>query len=259
MPGNSAKVRLVLQTRDWQLLRELIQLRILDREIAKIVAPFRSTTRANTRLLALVEAGYLLRVPVGTVRGGHKYLYGLTRKAAAAIKEPYRALPWNQSSVVAGQPFLEHQLRLNDLYLALKYGPLPADRTLKVWRTFRHAVDSQVRLIPDAYCEVVSGTDTKAMFVEIDQGTESLRVWRQKVDQYLALATSGVFNRLFSQAQFRVLIVVPSLRRLQTVSKCIAAKTIKIFWLTTHAHVSRIAGCTSHWYRPGSDQPIPLF
>ena len=42
----------VLQDRDRHLLSELAVMRIADREAAKVVAGFTSTTRANTRLLA---------------------------------------------------------------------------------------------------------------------------------------------------------------------------------------------------------------
>ena len=56
MTGNKG---IVLQARDHRLLAELGVLRILDRETAKIVAGFQSTTRANARLLSLTRAGLL--------------------------------------------------------------------------------------------------------------------------------------------------------------------------------------------------------
>ena len=51
MPGNNKGI--ILQDRDRHLLRELAVMRVIDREQAKCVAGFGSTTRANTRLLAL--------------------------------------------------------------------------------------------------------------------------------------------------------------------------------------------------------------
>ena len=63
MSGN--KHGLILQPRDLQLLRELSVMRIADREQAKLAAGFTSTTRANTRLLALSRAGLLKRFLLG--------------------------------------------------------------------------------------------------------------------------------------------------------------------------------------------------
>jgi hypothetical protein len=72
MTGNNK--RLVLQPRDRRLLEELATMRVVDREQAKIVAGFGSTTRANTRLLALSRAGLLRRCFLGTTAGGSKAL-----------------------------------------------------------------------------------------------------------------------------------------------------------------------------------------
>ena len=56
MTGNNGK-GIVLQERDRHLLKELAVMRVIDREQAKCVAGFGSTTRANNRLLALTRPG----------------------------------------------------------------------------------------------------------------------------------------------------------------------------------------------------------
>ena len=66
---------MVIQDRDRHFLRELAVMRVIDREQAKVVAGFGSTTRANARLLALTRAGLLRRFFQGTVAGGAKALY----------------------------------------------------------------------------------------------------------------------------------------------------------------------------------------
>jgi hypothetical protein len=259
MAGNSARPGLVLQPRDLHLLRELFTLRVIDRDQARVVAGLRSVTRANTRLLALATAGYLRRVAVGTLRGGHKYLYALTRQGAAAVQTPYGTVPLKSHAVIAGQPYLEHQLRLNALSVALRYHPIPhRDVSVRRWVTFTRPLDAQLPLIPDAYVELETPAGTRAMFVEVDLGTESLRVWRRKIDQYITLAVTGVFSRVFHHEQFRVLIIVPTPKRLATVRACIAAVTPKLFWLTTFAATdpSRVWGPV--WYRPRDEQPQSL-
>ncbi len=56
MVGNERSLKeqlsMVIQERDRHLLREAAVMRVIDREQAKIVAGFGSTTRANARLLA---------------------------------------------------------------------------------------------------------------------------------------------------------------------------------------------------------------
>jgi hypothetical protein len=258
MAGNSACPRLVLQPRDVHLLRELHTLRVIDRDQARVVAGFRSVTRANARLLALATAGHLRRVAVGTLKGGHKYLYALARRGAAAAQVSYSAVPLKAHAIIAGQPFLEHQLRLNALYLCLRYGPIPhPDVMLVRWMTFTRPLGT-VPIIPDAYAEVRAPDGTKAMFVEVDQGTESLRVWRRKIDQYVSLAVSDSFPATFHHHQFRVLVIVPTSRRLASLQACIGKVTSKIFWLTTTASIGAPALWGPVWHRPRAGQPQSL-
>lgn len=158
-----------------------------------------------------------------------------------------------------GSRFLEHQLRLNAVYLRVRYRPIPlADVSLTRWLTFRRALTPHVPLIPDAYIDLGTPDGPKAMFLEIDQGTESLRVWRRKTDEYLKFALSGSFPTLFRQAQFRVLVIAPTVRRIAALRRCIAPKTTKIFWLTTSQAVETPDFWGPVWYRPLDDQPRPL-
>ena len=80
---------MVLQP-DLHLLRELVVLRVVDRELVKAVAGFNSTTRVNTRLLALVRAGLLRRFAMGAAGAGRNILYALTRKGARYLGVPFR-------------------------------------------------------------------------------------------------------------------------------------------------------------------------
>ena len=59
--GGNKRRGVVLQARDRKLLQELALMRVIDREQAKTIAGFGSTTRVNARLLALVRAGLLRR------------------------------------------------------------------------------------------------------------------------------------------------------------------------------------------------------
>src|SRR2546430_4111829 len=117
--------RLVLQPRDRQLLKELATMRVIDREQAKVVAGFGSTTRANTRLLALTQANLLRRCFLGTTVGGTKALYMLSPQGAQALGLPLRAPRRQKDEVVIADFFIQHQLCINEIYCRLKYQPIP--------------------------------------------------------------------------------------------------------------------------------------
>lgn len=259
MPGSNARRGLVLQPRDRHLLVELSRLRVMDREQARLVGGFQSLTRINTRLLALTHAGILTRMAVGTVRGGHKFLYSLSRKGARLVGQPFRAVPFKTDTVLAGNLFLEHQLRINALYFQLACQPIPvAGVEVQRWLTFREPIAPQLSLIPDAYLELDTPQGVRAMFIEMDLGTESLRIWHRKTQAYLQLALSGAFAARFQHPQFRVIVVVPSERRLHTVREVVRKLTTKIFWFATFEVLAGNTFWTASWRRPEAFQPQPL-
>jgi hypothetical protein len=231
----------------------------VDREQAKLVAGFRSTTRANTRLLTLVRAGLLHRVVVGTVRGGHKFLYSLTPRAARLERVRYRGR-LRQHAVLAGNLFLEHQLRLNALYLDLMHRSSP-QRAIRVrrWEVFDQLLSPHARVIPDAYIEIEGPQGLSPAFVEIDLGTESLHVWRKKTHAYLDLAISGEYQRLFGHPQFRVLVILPSDRRLETVRRAVNRVTQKIFWFVTFQSLEDAGFGSARWMRPTGSESYSFF
>lgn len=258
MAGNSAATRMVLQARDRRLLGELHALRVARREDAATVAAFGSVTRVNARLLALTRAGYLRRVAAASERGGRQYLYIVTRRGAAEAGVAYVPVPLKARTLVGGQPSFEHQLRLNALYLRLAHGLPAGSPVMAAWRTFSAEVAPGLRLIPDAYFELDTAKGPLSVFVEIDQGTESHRVWRGKVEAYMQLAASGAFGARFRRDRFRVAVVVPSVRRVRTLQRTVAALTTKLFWLATHDAASGDDPLGPTWYRPSRPDPEPF-
>src|SRR5712692_6434307 len=128
MRGNDRR-GVVIQERDRHLLEELGVMRVIDREQAEIVAGFRSTTRVNTRLLALTQAGLLRRFFLGATAGGKKALYTLSAKGAALIGVPARGPRRRNDELLVADFFVLHQLTVNHMYCALKYGNLPSPGT----------------------------------------------------------------------------------------------------------------------------------
>lgn len=245
----------VLQPRDLALLRDLAHMRVIDREYARVIGGFHSRTRVNTRLLILVRAGLLVRKAAGTTRGGHKYLYALSIRGARLIGTAYRAPLWSPYTTLAWSPSLEHQLALNRVYVELKQPRATNDGHVIRWSTFPRPISDTIRLIPDAYVEVETAQGIRSIFLEVDRGTETLKVWRRKVDAYLTLATSGEFSTRFHHAQFRVAVVVPSARRLETIRHDVSKRTDKLFWFASVG--SDLDGIVWDrvWLRPRGDNP----
>ncbi len=75
------------------------------------------------------------------------------------------------------------------------------------WIAFPKRPAPGLRLIPDGYVELETRSGIVTAFLEVDLGHERLRVWRDKVRNYLDLAVTGNFEREFKQTRFRVLVV----------------------------------------------------
>jgi hypothetical protein len=257
MRGNNRKV-VILQDRDVQLLRELAVTRVIDREQAKIVAGFSSTTRANARLLALTQAGFLRRFFWGEVGGARKALYALSPRGAAVVGVPDRGPRRSRDQVLAADSFSMHQLRVNDLYCILKYRPLPKGATFIRWISFHEPLEGTT-LIPDGYAEIEIPGKVLTLFFEVDLGTENRAIWQRKVQQYLSYAASGSFAPRFGREQFRTLVVVNSESRLTSLRIATAALTEKIFRFTIWGRIKQETFWESIWQKPsGNDRQALL-
>jgi hypothetical protein len=254
MTGNKRK-GIVLQERDRRLLREVGVARVIDRDQAKCVAGFGSTTRANCRLLALTRAGLLRRFFVGTDAVGKKALYTLSPNGAKLVASRYQGLQRRRDEVLLADFFVNHQLKVNDIYCILKFRPIPIPDTKFVrWVGFSESVDPGLALIPDGYAEIAAPGRFLAAFLEVDLGNETRAVWTKKVREYLRFAMSNTFPQQFRQDRFRVLGVTTSERRLEFLRLATATETDRIFWFTTFDAIESGGFWSAIWKRPKGDQ-----
>jgi len=254
MGGNDRRA-IVIQERDRELYKELSILRVVDREQAKIVAGFHSTTRANSRLLALTRAGLLRRFFLGTSGGGQKALYALSPEGARIVDVPYRGPRRGRDEVLVADLFVTHQLSINEIYCTLKYPSVPSGTIRFVrWVSFFESLHQGFSLIPDGYAEILHPSGTLAAFLEVDLGSEGRKVWKEKVKEYLRYALSGLFEGQFGRQRFRVLVIVTSERRLHSIRAIVAAATEKIFWFTTIESIRRDGFWSPIWLRPRDDE-----
>jgi len=255
----SKRTGLVVQERDRKLLSELAVMRIIDREMTKLVAGFDSTRRANARLLQLTRTGFLRRFFVGSIAHGRKAVYTLSPKGGEFVAAKLGGITRPAGRLVIGDAFVEHQTSINEIYLAVKHRSAPqAGARLRRWITFRQSISEAIKLTPDGYFEIALGDFIRAMFLEVDLGTEALKVWQQKTASYLQLAVSGEFTQRFGQPQFRVLVVASSEKRLANIRASVAKSTDKIFWFTTFDSIHRDGFWSPVWLRPTSGQRLSL-
>jgi hypothetical protein len=253
MTGNRRR-GVVLQDRDRRLLAELGVMRIIDREMTTVVAGFGAKTQVSLRLLELTRAGILRRFFVGTIGSGRKAVYTLSARGADVVAAPLGGINRPDGKLLTGDRFVEHQTAINEIYLAVKYKPLPAGVRLVRWHVFRQSISEAIKITPDAYFEIATGDTTRASFLEVDLGTEALKVWQQKTAYYLQLAISGEFTRKFQQPQFGVLVIANADRRLANIRATVAKSTDKIFWFATLDNIHRDGFWSQIWLRPKGDQ-----
>jgi hypothetical protein len=258
MPGPK-KRGLIGQPRDSRLLTELGVARVVDREQAKCLAGFSSTTRANTRLLALTRAGLINRFFVGTNGVGRKALYTLSLKGAKLVSSPYQGLRRAKDEFLIGDPFVHHQLRINEVYCAVKYRPIPVSGASFVrWLSFTEPIAPGLPLIPDGFFELQIAGLLISVFLEVDLGSETRAVWQAKVKTYVRYAVSGQFAQQFGDRPFRVLAITTSERRMASLRAATAAVTEKIFWFASLDAIERDGFWSAIWQRPTGDSPQPL-
>jgi hypothetical protein len=246
---------MVIQERDRRLLRELASLRVIDREQAKLIGGFRSTTRVNHRLLMLLRAGILKRFFLGTAGAGQKALYGISRKGALLAEMPYRGLQRRADEPILADLFVQHQLAVNDVYCSVKYRPVPLPG-VTFYRAlhFFQPIVPEIRLIPDGYIEFLAHGNAITCFLEIDRGVETRKTWTEKVENYLQLALSGTFERMFRQPSFRVLVLANSERRMRSIRTAVLPLTAKLFWFTTLSHARGNGFFEPIWLRPKGEE-----
>jgi Replication-relaxation len=253
MTGNS-QGGIVIQTRDEHLLREIaLVLRFVDREQAKIIAGFTSTTRANTRLLMLYRAGLLRRFFHGTVAGGRKALYACSEKGAQLVGAPYQRVRYRNDELVTTNVFLLHQSWVNWVYCWSKYtvSTRPGVSFLR-WVNFSEPIAAS--LTPDGYLEFSALEKRLGCFVEVDLGNEGIGVWKDKVRKYKQYAASGNFEKRFHVEQFRALVITNDEKRTQRLRHIVRELTEKIFWFSTISLIQTGGFWAPFWQRAAGDE-----
>src|SRR5690349_7314411 len=89
MSGNSTG-GFEVQARDVALLQRLAELRVATVEHLRIGSGFNSRSRLGERLKKMEQAGLIRQDFVGTIQGGRRAIYALTKAGAVVGNVPYR-------------------------------------------------------------------------------------------------------------------------------------------------------------------------
>jgi hypothetical protein len=239
---------MVLTERDRELIKLAESYGVLTRDQIWRVLKFGSLTRVNAILLRLTRFGYLRRRFQPTLTGSRRALYLVGHLGWELLSGPSEGKvrsSWEERSDL----FLEHQLAINDVRLAFEAESSPE------FRLVRFLSESNLRgrnlpIVPDAYLEWTHGKATTAAFLEADLGTESRKVWAEKLRGYFSLTLGDRFSREFGQPSFQVMVVTTSEKRLSNIRQLVAKHTDKVFLLTTRQAFVRHGPRAAIWQRP---------
>jgi Replication-relaxation len=212
--------RIALTERDRHLIGLVSRFRLLSRDQLMALAPFRSLTRANTRLASLVRAGLLSRkvLPIYPGKGSAQSLYYLGTQSVNATDALSHA-PRAQVRQIARWDLrqVEHVLAANQVlvdFLTAVQAVVPAVPTSFRSDPELRQIFADSALVPDGWFAWTEVGRRFNCFVEVDLHHEGLREWRSKVLRYLEYAESGLHQDRFGFNAFRVCVIARTSKRL---------------------------------------------
>lgn len=220
-----AESAVVLTPRDRRVLEHVWRFRLLNRDQLMLLAPFRSVTRANTRLAGLAKAKLLSRkfLPVHPGHGSAQALYAVGSATARALgKDPVEGLRQSRQASRWDAIHTAHLQTANQILVEfLAYSNRSSDPKVLGFQTEaelrRQFIDH--RLVPDGWIAWAREGKRYNAFIEVDLHHEGLREWRKKIVDYLAYVESGFHSELFHFQACRILVLTRSRKRLDHIRR----------------------------------------
>lgn len=252
------------------------------------------SSQCRSRLRHLETSGFLTRFerPVLRSEGRKAALFGLAAAGPDLLVSElgYVAgdIDWRPSDNSVSWAFLDHQIMINDIFIAVSQACARVGWTLSEWVDDRilkkmhtalvPVVDAdgrerQVTVVPDAYFalaypDALTG-DHRLLrfFVEADRATMTVvsnrqqqRTWQKRVRAYQAYFTSTLPAATYDTNRIRVLTVTTSPRRLESLKTATEATGGQNrYWFTTEEALSAETALeASIWHKAGSSEPVSL-
>jgi len=273
------KDTLVLTERDQKIIQAVWKYRFLASSQIKELF-FGSKSKCDRRLRELYDHAYLDRIAIPQVQGRGELVYALWDKGAELLVQENgiqrKDLKWSRQKNKIQPQFLQHELNLALFRMAVEKSVylmpevkllfwLSGEEIKAKWRTKfsahqygKNKKDGGLR--PDAYLGIETPKGKLYFFVEIDRGTESLKVIQKKIELYFNAYSKGLFEHSLGVKKFRVLFVVETDER---VSKLMTlgtnTPTPSLFWVVTQADLKESTTCfTNIWKVPENNELLPL-
>jgi hypothetical protein len=271
---NENACRLILQPRDRKIMAALHAFRMLDREQIASLFGFQSVRRVNSRLRKLYDHGYLSRSFLPAVRGSAKAIYYLGPKGAGIAAQelgldPQAIKRQRKHTAEVRELFLAHTMELNDVRIAFSRAIRNHPETkmerwisdtdcVQEYRTALLGGDQIKRFRPDGYFRFWHKGKLNSFFLEHDRSTMTLSRFAGKVEMYLEFARLGYYRERFGVKYFQVLVIVPTLARLENLKTAVETVINRLFWFTTFDRVTPDTVLGPVWQRVGAKGLFPL-
>ena len=289
--------RIEFTARDLEILHAVYECRALTtQQIQRRFFPAQQGSRGGLvscqqRLKLLFHHGYLHRdeQAIRLREGRAPLVYFLDKPGAAVLAKHLQVevtdLDWHprDNAAGAGQLFLTHLLKTNDVRIALELAAAQTEWQLHVWldernlrrrqmKDYVEVVDDQGRmqqmaLVPDSYFALMGPDAVFHHFLEIDLRTTTgassrsgHRDWVRRVQAYMAYHRSGRYQARYQSSFFRVLTVTTSERRLAHLKEITEqARGGTEFWYTSFPVLSAETALTAPiWQVAGQEEPLAL-
>jgi predicted DNA-binding transcriptional regulator len=237
--------RVVLQDRDIEILRLVLTYRAIRREDLELAFGL-SLHRANKRLRALYDAGYLRREDHPY---GGSVIYTLGNAALPALADATGESLDDLKSRSERPSYIFHALGLCStslrLQVALKSSP---GVSLEQMLVERQAVDEffyqpagtareqQYLIRPDAFLTVQGGGGRFHLAFEYDSGAVASKPFREKAESFKIWQDSGALKELHGEGELLVLVITGSERRIDNLQKVVRAAGMLNQYLFTSRH-----------------------
>lgn len=239
-----------LSPRDLAILHDLARTRLLTgRHVQRLHvrdgSPLTQARRTRSTLQRLNDMGLVHRLERrigGVYAGSAGFVYGLATlgQRVTSARGPAGGVrlrrPWEPSS-----QFANHVLAVSEVYVGLRESEAAGDILLDdfqaepaCWRYWTGVGGERLVIKPDAFVSVVVGDYEYVSFIEVDLGTESSTVLRQKAQTYIDYWRGGAEqgrNRVFP----KVIWIVQDDRRRSQVADVIGrlpADAWRLFQIT---------------------------
>lgn len=258
---------LQLTARDLEILRNVNRYRVLNAHQIEVLnfPPASEESRSlrsacQRRLQKLYHHKYLDRIllPLVPGEGRRPYPYALDKRGADELAQHVGVdrgeLGWKPRANRLGPIFLEHLLAISQFRvtaeLQVRSGAWQSvdwvdeiqlrkpENQHKVPRHNRRG--KAVVRYPDGYFTVtLHGVQQPAhFFLEVDQGTEKNQTWADKMKAYMEFRSSGQSSAQLGTANFRVVALVSSQRRLENLMRVTAeAGAVGHYWFALQSQI----------------------